>query len=63
MQKCGLTVRMSAIGLLLVSGVLGAALTGCATVSSSSNDIKGEVVAPAPDAGFITEPGRQAKAA
>ena len=63
MKKCGLTVRMSAIGLLLVSGVLGGALAGCSTVSSSSNDIKGEVVAPAPDAGFITEPERQAKAA
>ncbi|MEI7432479.1 MAG: DUF3313 family protein, partial [Betaproteobacteria bacterium] len=57
------TMGMSSIGLLLGIGILGASLTGCATVSSGSNAVKGEAVAPAADAGFIKEPERQSKPA
>jgi hypothetical protein len=38
-------------------------LSGCSTVQSVSNDIKSEVVQPAPDAGFIQHPERQTKIA
>lgn len=38
-----------------------AAFAGCASVQTESNVLKAEVVAPAPDAGFIGHPERQIK--
>ena len=61
MKKTGQAMEMKPVWLLLLAGLLCGALAGCATVSSGSNDIKGEVVAPAPDAGFIKDPERQSK--
>jgi hypothetical protein len=43
--------------------VLAAALSGCAGMSSDVNELKAEVVQPAPDAGFIEDPERQTKRA
>ncbi|MBS1214988.1 MAG: hypothetical protein H6R26_3605 [Proteobacteria bacterium] len=42
---------------------LATALTGCSSIQSGTNDIKAEVVQPAPDAGFIAHPERQTKRA
>ena len=50
-NKHGLGVLLSAI-LLAV---------GCSTVRTDSNDLKANVVEPAPDAGFIEHPERQTK--
>lgn len=48
------------LSLLIVSLV---GLSGCSFVQTESNEIKAEVVAPAPDAGFIQHPERQTKRA
>jgi len=40
--------------------LIGALLSGCASLQSGSNEAKAAVVTPAPDAGFIANPGRQA---
>lgn len=45
--------------LLCVVGML----SGCSTVQTVSNDIKSDVVQPAPDAGFIQNPERQTRIA
>ncbi|SCY06707.1 DUF3313 family protein [Nitrosospira sp. Nsp13] len=41
--------------------VVGALLSGCASMESESNKAKDKVVQPAPDAGFIEHPERQSK--
>ena len=46
---------------LLIASLI--ALSGCSFVETESNVVKAEVVAPAPDAGFIQHPERQTKRA
>jgi hypothetical protein len=54
-------MKINFMGLFLVATILGGSLTGCSTVTTASNDIKAGLVEPAPDAGFIKDPGRQTK--
>ena len=42
---------------------LALAASGCSTLRSTSNEVKAEAVAPAPDVGFIRHPERQTKRA
>lgn len=46
------------IGMFILACLLGLTLTGC---SSISNDVKADVIEPAPDAGFIANPSVQEK--
>jgi len=41
--------------------LIGLLIVGCSTIDEGSNGIKAEIVAPAPDAGFIEHPERQFK--
>lgn len=41
--------------------LIGSLLSGCASVQSGANDVKALAVKPAPDAGFIQNPGQQSK--
>jgi hypothetical protein len=43
--------------------IAGSLIAGCSTFQSGSNEMKSEVVEPAPDAGFIEHPERQGKRA
>lgn len=49
--------------LFLCVTLLLSSLVGCSTVKTVSNDVKSEVVTPAPDAGFIQNPERQTQRA
>lgn len=48
---------------ITLATALATSLAGCAGVTSNANALKGEVVTPAPDAGFIEDPERQTKRA
>jgi len=50
--------HIAELGVLLSAILL---VTGCSTVRTESNDLKANVVEPAPDAGFIEHPERQTK--
>ena len=63
MKRSGLGMKMNQASLLLVATILGGFLTGCSTMTSTSNDLKAKMVDPAPDAGFIKDPGRQTRRA
>lgn len=63
MKRSGLVMKMNCAGLLLVATILGGFLTGCSTMTTTSNDLKAKLVEPAPDTGFIKDPGRQTKCA
>jgi hypothetical protein len=63
MKETGQTKKMYSVCLLLAAVFLGASLAGCAATTSTSNDLKAAVVEPAPDAGFIKDPGRQTQPA
>lgn len=52
-------IRGNTLAALAIAG----ALAGCSTVQETSNEAKAMAVAPAPDAGFIQDPGRQTKRA
>lgn len=56
------TIKQQSVNLALSLCVVGA-ISGCSTIQSASNDIKSEVLKPAPDAGFIENPERQSKVA
>ena len=49
--------------LVPLATALAAFLTGCASVTSDLNEVKADVVTPAPDAGFIQDPERETKRA
>ena len=49
--------------LVTLATALAASLSGCASVTSDLNEVKGDVVTPAPDAGFIENPERQTRRA
>jgi hypothetical protein len=61
MKRSGMAIWLNFAGLLLTALILSGFLTGCATVTTASNDLKAVLVKPAPDAGFIKEPGRQTR--
>ena len=63
MKRSGLGMKMNYASLLLVATILGGFLTGCSTMNTTSNDLKAKMVDPAPDAGFIKDPGRQTRRA
>ena len=46
-----------------LAAALAASLSGCASVTSDLNEVKADVVTPAPDAGFIQDPERETKRA
>jgi hypothetical protein len=48
-------------GLLIALLLLGSLLAGCAGIRKDANELKADVVEPAPDAGFIQNPERQTK--
>ncbi|MGQ0594108.1 MAG: DUF3313 family protein [Gammaproteobacteria bacterium] len=54
-------MRYAILGTLVTASA--ASLTGCASVTSDVNELKAEVVTPAPDAGFIQDPERETKRA
>ena len=49
--------------LVTLATALAASLSGCASVTSDLNEVKADVVTPAPDAGFIQDPERETKRA
>jgi hypothetical protein len=63
MKSSGLGMKMNYAGLLLVAAILVGFLSGCATLTTTSNNLKAALIKPAPDAGFIKSPGRQTKRA
>lgn len=48
-------------GLLVVLWMAASLLAGCAGIRTGANDLKADVVSPAPDAGFIENPEQQVK--
>jgi hypothetical protein len=53
-------IKQHTADLAIVLCVVGA-ISGCSSIQSVSNDVKSEVVKPAPDAGFIANPELQTK--
>ena len=49
--------------LVTLATALAASLSGCASVTLDLNEVKADVVTPAPDAGFIQDPERETKRA
>ncbi len=47
----------------ILATALAASLTGCASTAPDVNELKADVVTPAPDAGFIEHPERQTRRA
>lgn len=60
MKTPGTKLQRIQVGMFTLFCLLGLALTGC---SSMSNDVKSNVIEPAPDAGFIANPAAQVKPA